>query len=190
MGGVCFHSTPHGSAAQLYFSLQESTNVLCPGTEKAPKPDRNSALSKETTRSLGRVSQSHLIPYLPGRTTSTCPPGGIHLLSPFKPSKQQQLLSDLPVLPRALRKISYCPTWILVHDFLPLLFVPLERNRKGVFTYNCGITFYTLQDSYSSSGSHQPFLLTMCHLLCTLWSVSTEKCPKVGKVLEWRSHQC
>lgn len=62
----------------------------------------------------------------------------------------------------SLRKTFFCQTWILYHDFLPLLIVPLKENRKGFFTYNWHITFYSFQDSRSSSGSHQLFLPTMC----------------------------
>lgn len=63
VGGVWSHSTPHQSAAWLHFSLQESTNILCPDTEEDPNPERNSVFSKETTSNLGRVFQSCLMPY-------------------------------------------------------------------------------------------------------------------------------
>lgn len=120
MGGVCSDSTAHGSAAGMHFSLQESTNVPCSDTEKGPKPERNSALSKETTNSLGRVSQGHLIPY-PPPAGSPLPAlqeqQACRVLS--RPPSNSSSLSDLPVPPCVLRKISYCLTWILFHDFLP-----------------------------------------------------------------------
>lgn len=66
------------------------------------------------------------------------------------------------MLPCPLRKTCFCQTWILYHDFLLLLIIPLKENRKGFFTYNCHIIFYTFPDSCSSSSSHHLFLPTMC----------------------------
>lgn len=61
MGGVWSRCTPHTSAAWLHFSLQESTNILCPDTEEEPKPEKKSVFSKETTSSLRRIFQSQLM---------------------------------------------------------------------------------------------------------------------------------
>lgn len=94
------------------------------------------------------------------------------------------------MLPRALRKISYCLTWILFHGFLPLPFVSLEENRKGVFTYNWDITFYTLMPSAFPPHHVYKVVIFPDAFLCALWSVSIEMlCPKLGAVLERRSRQ-
>lgn len=162
MGSAWSHSTPHGRAAWLRFSLQESTNILHPFTEEEPKPERNSVFSKETTSSLGRVVQNQLMPFILSRPL--LPPlqeqWACWVLSRTSCNNSSRL--DLPVLPCPLRKMCSCQTWILYHDFLSLLIVPLMENRKGFFTYDWHITFHTFQDTCSSAGFRQLFLPTMC----------------------------